>query len=145
MKFKEYIKFKNYIILLYIAIVILAHLGTIRGRSGVDPGGIRGRFLWTLVQEMCLSKTGWAFPAGSIRGRSGVDPGQLRGNSGVDPGQLRGGSGATPGGIRGRSGATPGQIRGRFVADPGGIFWRSRYFLVEFACISVFPAAGARF
>jgi hypothetical protein len=36
MKFKEYIKFKNYIILLSIAIVILAHLGTIRGRSGVD-------------------------------------------------------------------------------------------------------------
>ncbi len=67
-KFKEYIKFKNYIILLYIAIVILAHLGTIRGRSG----GIRGR-------------------SGGIRGRSGVDPGQLRGRFVADSWQIRGG------------------------------------------------------
>jgi hypothetical protein len=60
-KFKEYIKFKNYIILLYIAIVILAHLGTIRGRSG----GIRGR-------------------SGGIRGNSGADSWQIRGRSGGD-------------------------------------------------------------
>jgi hypothetical protein len=42
---------------------------------------------------------------GSIRGGSGGDPGSIRGGSGVDPGGIRGGSGGDPGGIRGGSGA----------------------------------------